>query len=957
MNNYINEINFEKNLELFRNLNPELVNAEQLVKIKDDIEKIFNIYNKIRNLNKVELIETENNYYINDKNPNEIDYFLLAKMIHFNKKYFKFIPRKIQMLSVILFLTKEEEKGLVQQIDTGEGKSCIISFLAVYIALKKNKKIDILTSSPILAKRDALYFKQFYNSFDLTVDYSNDHNELTKKINKNFNQDSFKCYEADIVYGDALSFEGDILRTNFMGIMGRGKKRLFDCIIIDEIDNIALDNLKNTTELLDSFHGYKFLEYIYLFIYKKLKELTDGKKEIVEKKKEIIKRLIDECKKEFSNIKDLKKKNIYIPSHLEGYIHKRLDDWCESAYLAKFVYQNDENYIKRKDKEYQINVINPVDFYNTGVTQENSVWSGLHQFLQIREKQMLTEENLSSCFMSNLSFFNKYIKTEPNKNNNIIENNIYGLTGTIGSKYNKKTLKALYELDCIIIPPFRESKLIIEEPNIVLIKEEKNEKEHNNNKNNSNNKKESQQNYMEKWFKNIQNKIIEIVNKDRAVLVIFQYIKDAKKMYNIIKNKGVKFSDKLILYSRSDLNEDQFLEKDIKPGNIILSTNLSGRGTDIRISPKLNENGGLHVILTYEPFNQRIERQAFGRAGRKGENGSAGKIILSYKTKEEAEEEINKKEDEESNFLINVYKEKIKVFEKIFDKFSNFISEINERTHNELLSIDLKERWGIFLIKNSLNNIERDYKSKNKEITSNTFKEIEENYNKFEKDLTNYYYGFDLYLSKLGNAFSKTTNIVKSLIYNQEKYKFLNGLYLNKSDNINIIEEGINLYPELCLGGYMFIIIKKIENLFPKNIKELKNNFQKQKVNTIKKLFDLLNEKIVLLIKQFESYQEIINSLGYNKKYLDINLQNKQKIELMSEIKGLMMENKKEINIYEQSNYSMNIFVHKMSINSFIKNRNLEINKLVIEYFREYGLCLFKLTNKKKSEDDICIIC
>ena len=33
---------------------------------------------------------------------------------------------------------------------------------------------------------------------------------------------------------------------------------------------------------------------------------------------------------------------------------------------------------------------------------------------------MITEENLSSCYMSNLSFFNKYTQTDKNNKNNII---------------------------------------------------------------------------------------------------------------------------------------------------------------------------------------------------------------------------------------------------------------------------------------------------------------------------------------------------------------------------------------------------------------------------------------------------------------------------------------------------------------------------------------------------------
>ena len=78
-----------------------------------------------------------------------------------------------------------------------------------------------------------------------------------------------------------------------MGLKGRGVKRKFESIIIDEIDNNALDNLKNTIELIGSFHGYKFGEYIYLFIYRTLTEIENEEKKIQEillrKKKKFLK--------------------------------------------------------------------------------------------------------------------------------------------------------------------------------------------------------------------------------------------------------------------------------------------------------------------------------------------------------------------------------------------------------------------------------------------------------------------------------------------------------------------------------------------------------------------------------------------------------------------------------------------------------------------------------------------
>ena len=77
--------------------------------------------------------------------------------------------------------------------------------------------------------------RNFYNLFGLTVDYCKQDNRESYQDyfeNKKKEKECFDCYKADIVYGDSLSFEGDILRTNFMGINGRGKQRNFDCIII-----------------------------------------------------------------------------------------------------------------------------------------------------------------------------------------------------------------------------------------------------------------------------------------------------------------------------------------------------------------------------------------------------------------------------------------------------------------------------------------------------------------------------------------------------------------------------------------------------------------------------------------------------------------------------------------------------------------------------------------------------
>ena len=74
---------------------------------------------------------------------------------------------------------------------------------------------------------------------------------------------------------------------------------------------------------------------------------------------------------------------------------------------------------------------------------------------------------------------------------------------------------------------------------------------------------------------------------------------------------------------------------------IIVSTALASRGTDIRVSNQMNELGGLHVLLTYLPKDTRTERQIIGRTGRSGQPGSSRLILNQEALLEQLGEEFN----------------------------------------------------------------------------------------------------------------------------------------------------------------------------------------------------------------------------------------------------------------------------------------------------------------------------
>jgi preprotein translocase subunit SecA len=64
-----------------------------------------------------------------------------------------YLPRYTQIITVLLMLYSEK-RGLLMQVSTGEGKSLIIGMLTIIKCLQGHT-IDIVTSSPVLAKRDA----------------------------------------------------------------------------------------------------------------------------------------------------------------------------------------------------------------------------------------------------------------------------------------------------------------------------------------------------------------------------------------------------------------------------------------------------------------------------------------------------------------------------------------------------------------------------------------------------------------------------------------------------------------------------------------------------------------------------------------------------------------------------------------------------------------------------------
>jgi preprotein translocase subunit SecA len=78
-----------------------------------------------------------------------------------------------------------------------------------------------------------------------------------------------------------------------------------------------------------------------------------------------------------------------------------------------------------------------------------------------------------------------------------------------------------------------------------------------------------------------------------------------------------------VLNARNEEQEAEIIARAGQLSAVTISTNMAGRGTDIRLGGGVADLGGLYVIGTNRHESRRIDNQLRGRAGRQGDPGSS----------------------------------------------------------------------------------------------------------------------------------------------------------------------------------------------------------------------------------------------------------------------------------------------------------------------------------------------
>src|SRR5438270_7721940 len=78
-----------------------------------------------------------------------------------------------------------------------------------------------------------------------------------------------------------------------------------------------------------------------------------------------------------------------------------------------------------------------------------------------------------------------------------------------------------------------------------------------------------------------------------------------------------------VLNAKFHMQEAEIVARAGQPGTVTISTNMAGRGTDIKLGASVPDRGGLYVIGTERHEARRIDRQLRGRCARQGDPGSS----------------------------------------------------------------------------------------------------------------------------------------------------------------------------------------------------------------------------------------------------------------------------------------------------------------------------------------------
>lgn len=368
-----------------------------------------------------------------------------------------------------------------------------------------------------------------------------------------------KAYECDITYTTNAEVGFDYLRDNMVTRIEDRVLRELNFALVDEVDSILID--ESRTPLIIS-GGERQTANLYLnadrFV-KRLKADEDYEIDIKGKNIQLTEEGIHKGEKFF------KVENLY-----------DIDNTSLVHYISQALRAN---YIMHKDVEYVVEEkeVIIVD-QNTGRKMPGREYSdGLHQAIQAKEGVPIKQETTTLATITYQNFFRLYKK-------------LAGMTGT--AKTEEEEFLSIYNMRVTEIPTNR-PVIRKDEPDLVFgTKRAK--------------------------YEALVEEVRQLHEKGQPVLVGTISVETSELLSKMLKEKRIRHE---VLNAKNHAREADIIAKAGVEGSVTIATNMAGRGTDIKLTEKSRELGGLAVIGSERHESRRIDNQLRGRSGRQGDPG------------------------------------------------------------------------------------------------------------------------------------------------------------------------------------------------------------------------------------------------------------------------------------------------------------------------------------------------
>ncbi len=557
-------------------------------------------------------------------------------------------------------------RGMIAEMQTGEGKT-LVATLPVFLNGLTGMGVHVVTVNDYLAKRDSEWMGAVFKYLGLTIGC------IQSQQPSQLRREQYQC---DITYGTNAEFGFDYLRDNGMSSSKEEQvQRGHYFAIIDEVDSILIDEARtpliisgpSTVSNIEQYGRYRpLIEQLVKRQSSLCNELASEVKERLEAEDEVgagralfkiklgnprnrqlmrfmedpdTRRLIE--KTELSMYQDAQKRDLYAikeelyytidekahdadlmelgreylsPDDPEAFVlpdlgtaygeidadlsmeeterasrkqklQERLDTQGEKMHSisqllkAYCLYEKDVEYVVTENKVIIVDE-------NTGREMPGRRWSdGLHQAVEAKEGVEVEEETQTYATITIQNYFRLYQK-------------LAGMTGT--AETEAAEFHDIYKLDVLPIPTNVPNIRIDHNDQVFKTRREK--------------------------YNAVVTKIQEAYDRGQPVLVGTASVDASELVGKMLRRAKIPCN---ILNAKYHRQEAEIIANAGQKGSVTVSTNMAGRGTDIKLAPGVSDAGGLFVIATERYESRRIDRQLRGRCSRQGDPGMS-QFFISF---------------------------------------------------------------------------------------------------------------------------------------------------------------------------------------------------------------------------------------------------------------------------------------------------------------------------------------